>query len=86
MEINSKFNIGDKVYFWSTNKVKIIHGEIDSISIYVTNSNIRNSYGVIPIKTKNDNFFALSEQVPEHLIFRERDDVFEFCMKLTEYI
>lgn len=30
--------------------------------------------------------FSLREQVPEHLVFRNRDDVFDFCMKLTEGI
>lgn len=29
---------------------------------------------------------SLREQVPEHLVFRKRDDVFDFCMKLTEGI
>lgn len=34
MTFRSKFNIGDKVYFWSFYNVKIMEGKIDYVSLY----------------------------------------------------
>ena len=34
MKFESKFNIGDTVYYWSIDKVKILFGRIEAISLY----------------------------------------------------
>lgn len=86
MILESKFNIGDIVYYWSMEKIKVLRGEITSISTYSykENGGIKNTfkYYVNP----NTGTISLSECIPEHLIFKEREDVFEFCMALTKDI
>lgn len=86
MKFDSKFDIGDKVYYWSIEKVKILFGEIESISLWQTDNKEPSwRYGIAPIDPKKP-MLAIREQVPEHLVFQRRDDVFDFCMKLTEGI
>ena len=81
MEFKTQYNIGDKLYYWSIDKVKILYGEITGISFYATlngdNIGIKLDYYIRPSGN------ALSERVPEHLMFKDRDDVFDFCYKLT---
>lgn len=83
MIVESKFNIEQEVYYWSLKNVKVRKGTITGISLSVhSDSDIRVRYWVRPV----DNKIEFSEDVPEHLVFRLREDVFEFCMKLTEGI
>ena len=88
MTFQSKFDIGDMVYYWSINKVKILFGRIEAISLYQTEDEESNwSYSMKQIDPNNEQpMFSLREQVPEHLIFRQRGDVLDFCMKLSEGI
>lgn len=87
MVIESKFNIGDTVYYWSIEKVKIMRGKITSISTYtseVKGEGIKSNFKYYI--TPNSSAFIISECIPEHLVFLNRDDVFEFCMALTKDI
>ena len=74
MEFKTQYNIGDKLYYWSIDKVKILYGEITGISFYATLN------GDYYIRSSGN---ALSERVPEYLMFKDRNDVFDFCYKLT---
>lgn len=88
MKFESKFDIGETVYYWSVEKVKILFGRIEAISLYQTEDKEPAwRYSMQQIDPKSyQPMFSLREQVPEHLVFRKRDDVFDFCMKLTEGI
>ena len=88
MKFESKFDIGETVYYWSVEKVKILFGRIEAISLYQTEDKEPVwRYSMHQIDPKSyQHMFSLREQVPEHLVFRKRDDVFDFCMKLTEDI
>lgn len=87
MKFDSKFDIGDKVYYWSIEKVKILFGRIECISLWQTEDKDPIwRYSITQIDPKNKPILAIREQVPEHLVFQRRDDVFDFCMKLTEGI
>lgn len=88
MKFESKFDIGETVYYWSVEKVKILFGRIESISLWQSENKKPNwRYGIRHINPKSyQPLPTLNEQVPEHLVFRKRDDVFDFCMKLTEDI
>lgn len=88
MKFESKFDIGETVYYWSVEKVKILFGRIEAISLYQTEDKEPYwRYSIHQIDPKSyQHMFSLREQVPEHLVFRQRDEVFDFCMKLTEGI
>lgn len=88
MKFESKFDIGDTVYYWSIDKVKILFGRIEAISLYQAEDKEPHwRYAMHQIDPKKyQPILSLREQVPEHLVFRQRDDVFDFCMKLTEGI
>lgn len=88
MKFDSKFDIGETVYYWSVEKVKILFGRIEGITLWQTEDKEPSwRYGIAQIDPKKyQPILALREQVPEHLVFRKRDDVFDFCMKLTEDI
>lgn len=81
MNFKTQYNIGDKLYYWSIDKVKILYGEVIGISLHVilngNNIDIKLDYYIRPSEN------VLSERVPEHLMFKDRDDVFDFCYKLT---
>lgn len=83
MTFRSKFNIGDKVYFWSFYNVKIMEGKIDYVSLYYSKAcGIEWNYGVSPLERTS----ISSERIPEHLVFNNRSDVLDFCMELTKDI
>lgn len=88
MKFESKFDIGETVYYWSVEKVKILFGRIEAISLYqAEDKEPAWRYSMHQIDPNSyQPMFSLREQVPEHLVFRKRDDVFDFCMKLTEGI
>lgn len=46
MIVDSKFNIGDKVYYWSTSEVKILYGVIENIYISINEERTKISYGI----------------------------------------
>lgn len=86
MIFKSKFDIGDVVYYWSNKKIKALRGEICSISLSKLKDNEEQwNYSIIPTLDE-DKPFSICEMVSESLVFKERDDVFDFCMKLTEGI
>jgi hypothetical protein len=87
MKFESKFDIGETVYYWSVEKVKILFGRIEAISLYQAEDKEPVwRYSMHHIDPKKYQPILIREQVPEHLVFRKRDDVFDFCMKLTEGI
>lgn len=87
MKFESKFDIGETVYYWSVEKVKILFGRIEAISLYQAEDKEPVwRYSMHQIDPKKYQPILIREQVPEHLVFRKRDDVFDFCMKLTEGI
>lgn len=83
MVVKSKFNIGDKAYYWSTSEVKVLYGVIEYIHVSVSEKRTRISYG---LKRAGERFGVITESTPEHLVFENREDVFEFCMELTKDI
>lgn len=83
MKFESKFDIGETVYYWSVEKVKILFGRIESISLRKSeNKKPYWRYGIRHINPKSYLTLALNEQVPEHLVFRKRDDVFDFLYEI----
>lgn len=87
MTFESKFSIGERVYYWSVNNVRMLWGEIRDISLYADKDGaISWLYGVSQIDVETDKPRYVIERMPEHLLFRERSDVFDFCIKLTEGI
>lgn len=82
MIVESKFDIGDKVYYWSIKEVKVLCGNITYIHIMADKEKTKFSYGL----KKAGEEFSFSEDIPEHLVFKEREDVFDFCMELTKDI
>lgn len=87
MRLKSKFDISDEIYYWSIDNVQIMQGTTTGLSVFVVQKNddinISWKYCVKPSNGENPFY---SEMVPEHLVFREREDVFEFCMALTKNI
>ena len=63
-----------------------MRGEICSISLFkLLGEKEQYTYGIQPL-TNEDGHFILNEMVPEVLVFKEREDIFDFCVKLTEEI
>lgn len=42
MVVESKFSIGDKVYYWSTSEVKVLYGVIEYIHVSVSGERTKN--------------------------------------------
>lgn len=83
MTFESKFDIGETVYYYSVNTGQLLQGEIYNLSFYAEkNGGLSWLYGIIP----PNEALTIAERVPENLIFRERGDILDFCMKLTENI
>lgn len=80
MKVESKFNIGDIVYFWSIDKVEISRGEIQNVYISISKDKQKCSYYIVATGK------LVGESIPEHLVFPKRDDVFDFCFALTKDI
>lgn len=88
MVLKTRFSIGDTIYFWSTKYIKVLEGYISGISVFANENtddgvDITLTYYVKPLNIKG---IVMSESVPEHLVFKSREDVFEFCMALTKDI
>lgn len=87
MAFESKFDIGERVYYWSVNSVRMLWGEISDISFYADKDGASSwLYGLSQVDVETDKPSFTRERIPEHLLFRERSDVLDFCMKLTENI
>lgn len=85
MKLNSKFNVGDEVYFLSLREVKAMKGKIINIGLYYSEINdLEWSYGIKPIEEHYP--YTMSERIPEDLIFKDRSEILDFCMRLTEDI
>lgn len=84
MKLESKFDLGEEVYFWSIRDVEISKGTIEVIDLMRDAENSFSTYAIKPFI--NDDRIRMIEHVPEHLIFRKREDVFDFCMALTNGI
>lgn len=80
MEINTKFNIGEQVYFLDPEEGKLINGEIYSITAYVDKNKKEYKYTIKPGQELSISI------IPECFIFKSKDDVLDFCIKLTKDI
>lgn len=50
------------------------------------NSKSNYRYGIAELKEGKDVKFTLREPIPEHLVFKDRDEINNFYMKLTDNI
>ena len=83
MDIKTTFDIGESVYYFNGKKGKICQGEVMSIGLFVSENNVEE---VLHIREKGGNGFRMPDNISPSMVFRKRDDVFEFCYKLTEGI
>lgn len=94
MEIKTKYSIGDDVYFYNEKICKISKGIISVMNLSIHNNVIEASY-CIDEPQKRD--FEVDEYVEklmplfrthfgvhESLVFKDRDEAFEFAFKITE--
>ena len=84
MILKSKFDVGEQVYYFDNKTIKALKGEIQAIYVSATDKEISFSYFVKPLGSFIVNPFATT--LPESLIFREKDDIIDFCIKLTDNI
>lgn len=54
-----------------------------SIGLFVSENNVEE---VLHIREKGGNGFRMPVNISPSMVFRKRDDVFDFCYKLTEGI
>lgn len=94
MNIETKYNIGDRIYFYDVAEGKIMRGEIDWISIVVSKSERLNGikYHIKRI-TFDANKYPMEEvgtfachEALEHQVFKDRSDALDFAIKITEDI
>lgn len=86
MIINNKFEIGEKVYYWSNENSCVKIGIILKIKIEVYKDDSREKVLIRYYMKEYDKSFSFGETVPENLIFRRREDVFDFCMEFTKNV
>lgn len=84
MEVNTKLGIGDEVFFFDRKRMKVSEGTITGLWVGVSVGETEVSYLITP-KDK-EKLLCMPENVPEALVFKGREAVFEFCYKLTEGI
>lgn len=83
MKINVPYDISDIVYYWSDRRRKVLVGRIDSVSVHQTKEHTKATYY---IKAINDEDSFLSEPVTEDLVFRNKDAILDFAVKITEVV
>lgn len=67
MTIETKFNIGDKVFFKKNNNIEI--SEVKEINVYVKDSVVKIAYGIDGYFIKlflEDNLFKSEKELEEH--------------------
>lgn len=80
MKFNSKFNIGEQVYFLDPSTSELKKGEIYSITAYIDKNKKEYKYTIKPGQELSISI------IPECFIFKSKDDVLDLCAKLTKDI
>lgn len=94
MIVETKYNIGDRIYFYDVSEGKIMRGEIDWISITVSKSERINGIKYyIKRVTFDANRYPMEEveiftsyNAVEHQVFKDRSEALDFAIKITEDI
>ena len=81
MEIKTKFDIGERVHYFSKKIEKFRVGEITSINLMVLKGNVIETY---EIRAEGADEFSMPEYSAPSMIFKERDDAFDFCNELMQ--
>lgn len=80
--METKFEIDETVYFYNPNEGRISMGTISAISILIMSNGRIESYGIHPIETN----FPLSGFLPDKWVFKNKDEVIDFCCNLMRDI
>lgn len=94
MIAQTKYDIGDKVYFLCAEEGKILQGEIDWIAVSLRGKSKKNRirYHIKKI-TFDANRYPMEKvetfanhDAPEHQVFKDRADALDFAIKITDDI
>lgn len=81
MEIRTKFDIGEKVYFFDAGRNKTEKGEVFSIGVYINRKGEKEiGYYIKESESKPPERFS------ENMVFKHKGDVFDLYMKITNNI
>lgn len=80
MKIDTKFNIGEQVYFLDPKNGTLENGDIYSITAYIDKNKKEYKYTIKPGQELSISI------IPECFIFKSKDDVLDLCARLTKDI
>lgn len=87
MELNNLLEIGQSVFYFDLKEHKINKGIINGISIFIDGSGTTYMYSINKIDPyKGPSPFSLPNSYPPDLIFRDKDEILDFCLKLSEHV
>lgn len=82
MRFDTKYQIGQTVYFFPSGKMQIYKGEVAFIQISANERSVSVSYGISYLPDDRKLFHQI-EVVEENRVFETKSDVAEYALQLT---
>ena len=87
MELDNLLEIGQSIFYFDLKEHKINKGIISGISIFINSSDTTYLYSINKMDPHNGpSLFSLPNSYPLDLIFRDKDEILDFCLKLSEHV
>lgn len=86
MTLKSKFDIGDKVFFYNKEEMRLSKGIIHSFDVSVSAKEVPKWRYFIILPKKEGEFFANIISVEEQFVYGSRDEAMEFALRFTANI
>lgn len=86
--IETKFRIGQEVYFYNPQDSQILKGKVSSISLLITENlpQVQEAYSLKPLDMDNNPMMFSTSFIPSKWVFNDKDDVIDFCCELMKSI
>lgn len=86
--IETKFRVGQEVYFYNPQNSQILKGKVSGISLLITEnlSQVQEAYSLKPLDMDNNPTMFSTNFIPSKWVFNDKDDVIDFCCELMKSI
>lgn len=86
--IETKFRVGQEVYFYNFQDGQILKGKVSSISLLITENlpQVQEAYSLKPLDIDNNPMVFSTNFIPSKWVFNDKDDVIDFCCELMKSI
>lgn len=86
--IETKFRVGQEVYFYNPQDSQILKGKVSMISLLIAENlpQVQESYSLKPLDMDNNPMMLATSFIPSKWVFNDKDDVIDFCCELMKSI